>query len=151
MGWVRSPGNLATRRVPADRLGKLYKDAKRKSRKVAIVNPAPGGSRYTSLRKAEEYRDRGRAVFTDDGAAIRILDTAEAQSVRQARKDISSEETYWSSVAWERLKVASERMMFMMKRCATPPTIPGGPEGVAVTGFIPYIPYIHGPKKKKTN
>jgi len=35
--------------------------------KVKISNPIPGGSNITSLKKAEEYISKGRAVITDSG------------------------------------------------------------------------------------
>jgi hypothetical protein len=48
--------------------------SKRKTSTVRIINPALGGAGFTSRKAAEQYVSRGRAVFDEDGAALRFVD-----------------------------------------------------------------------------
>ncbi len=109
--------------------------------RIRIVNPVAGGSAFTSLRKAQEYRDRGRAVFVGDGSSIRFLDSAESVAIRQARKERLDDEAYWEAIA-RQLGGSVDQLRFIIKRSATPPTMPGGPEGAAIMAFIPVIEHV---------
>ena len=109
--------------------------------RIRIENPVAGGSAFTSLRKAQEYRDRGRAVFVGNGDRIRFLDDSEAVLNRQARKDMLSDEAYWHAVASGR-GGSPDRLRFLMVRSANRPTMPGGPEGLAITALIPVIEHV---------
>jgi hypothetical protein len=41
---------------------------------VEILNPIPGGARYTTRKSARKFVRRGLAVFEDGDAAVRFLD-----------------------------------------------------------------------------
>jgi len=93
---------------------------------------------FTSLRKAREYRDRGRAVFLGDGMSIRFLDSAEVLQNRQVRVDLRHDEQYWDEVAQQRGGTA-DHLHYIIRKSSNRPTMPGGPAGAAIMEFIPVM------------
>ena len=68
---------------------------------IAIVNPAPGGRRYTSLSRARNYVGRGRAVI--EGNRLRFLEAPQAFLARLAAAEEEAsfrahrgERVYWN-------------------------------------------------------
>lgn len=54
---------------------------------IEIVNPAPGGSQYTSVRKAHEFVSRGRAVL--EYGMLRFIDP-------MTHKSASDQAEFWN-------------------------------------------------------
>lgn len=59
---------------------------------VPILNPTPGGSRYTSGKRARNFVGRGYAVM--EGAALRFLPIAEIAAARAAVRAATGEQDH---------------------------------------------------------
>src|SRR5688500_9737891 len=57
--------------------------------RVEIINPAPGGSRFTSQNRAEHFVRRGHAVM--EGNKLRFLPVTEGFRERLARAEAAAE------------------------------------------------------------
>jgi hypothetical protein len=61
---------------------------------VQIVNPLPGGARYTSPKSAIQFVRRGRAAFEDGNTSIRFL-TQDHRSNTARRSDLDGGHFRW--------------------------------------------------------
>ena len=83
---------------------------------VRISNPAAGGARTTSLRRALEFVARGRACWLSDGT-LHFHQTPEILAVNAQRED----QDYWRGIAAER----GGRHIAFRWRVSRTPVLPG--------------------------
>lgn len=59
---------------------------------IEIANPLPGGQRFTSLKRAEQYCRQGSAYMLKDG---RLQFRARVQAQRRTGSDVYIRDTVW--------------------------------------------------------
>ena len=102
------------------------------------MNPAPGGSAFTTQAAAERHRDRGHGVFLSE-SEFRFFSGPEAVQNHRLQKDRRTVQEWWRDAARER---GGEEILFVLRRRVTP--VPGsepwaGKLGMAGLAFEPAV------------
>ena len=98
----------------------------RKGRRVVLIENPVRGVGYTSLRRAKDYVERGRAEWVVEGAVVRFVPLAVALAEVRMERERAGDEAYWRAIVRERGGGVEEKLHCVMGvRRSYPSGMPG--------------------------